>query len=269
MSDAPPAIATHKLTRSYGDVRAVDALDLEVGAGELFALLGPNGAGKSTALGMLTTLVRPDAGTATVAGFDVARQRREVRRSIGIVFQDATLDLYLTVAENLRFHGALFNMARGDVRVRVEELLALVELSDRRDALVRTLSGGLRRRLELARALMHRPDVLFLDEPTLGLDPRARAAVAAQIDGLRTSQGTTVVLTTHYLAEAERCDRVAVIDRGVIVAEGTPEALRRAVGPGATLDDVFLNVTGRTIADDEPSLADLGRDADRQRSGRA
>jgi ABC-2 type transport system ATP-binding protein len=261
------AITTTGLTRRYGDVLAVDALDLEVHAGELFALLGPNGAGKSTTIGMLTTLVRPDAGSATVGGFDIVRERRQVRRSIGIVFQEPTLDLYLTVAENLRFHAALFDMPRREVRARVDELLDLVELGDRRDRLVRTLSGGLRRRLELARALMHRPAVLFLDEPTLGLDPRARATVAEQVDALRMSQGTTVVLTTHYLAEAERADRVAIIDGGVIVAEGTPGELRAQVGSEATLDDVFLHVTGRTIVEEEPSLADLGRASDRQRSG--
>ncbi|MBC7462222.1 MAG: ATP-binding cassette domain-containing protein [Thermoleophilia bacterium] len=266
MSDA--AIITTGLTRSYGATKAVVSLDLQVRSGELFALLGPNGAGKTTTISMLTTLLRPDAGTATVAGFDIVRERRAVRRSIGIVFQDPTLDLYLTVAENLRFHGTLYGMTRADSTARIRELLELVELEDRRDALVRTLSGGLRRRLELARALMHRPAVLFLDEPTLGLDPRARRAVAEQIDGLRTSQGTTVVLTTHYLAEAERCDRVAIIDRGVIVAQDTPDALRAQNGPDASLDDVFLTVTGRPMRDDEPSLADVGRDTDRQRSGR-
>ncbi|MCW2971777.1 MAG: daunorubicin resistance transporter ATPase subunit [Thermoleophilia bacterium] len=266
MTDA--AITTVGLTRSYGATKAVDSLDLQVGPGELFALLGPNGAGKSTTISMLTTLLRPDAGSATVAGFDVVRERRDVRRSIGIVFQDPTLDLYLTVTENLRFHATLYDMGRADSTARIRELLELVELGERRDDLVRTLSGGLRRRLELARALMHRPKVLFLDEPTLGLDPRARASVAEQIDGLRASQGTTVVLTTHYLAEAERCDRVAIIDRGVIVAHDTPDALRAQVSPTATLDDVFLHVTGRPIADEEPSLADMGRDTDRQRSGR-
>ena len=263
----PAAIVTHALTRSYGSLTAVDALDLEIATGELFALLGPNGAGKSTTLGMLTTLVRPDSGTATVAGFDVVRERRDVRRSIGIVFQDPTLDMYLTVAENLRFHAALFDLPRREIGPRIDELLELVELGERRDDLVRTLSGGLRRRLELARSLMHRPAVLFLDEPTLGLDPRARASVAAHIDALRTSQGTTVVLTTHYLAEAERCDRVAIIDGGRIVAQDTPDALRASIGPDASLDDVFLAVTGHPIADEEPSLADLARATDRQRSG--
>jgi len=261
------AISTQGLTRAYGDTVAVDRLDLDIVRGEYFALLGPNGAGKSTTIGMLTTLVRPDSGSATVAGFDVVRQRRDVRRSIGIVFQDPTLDLYLTVEENLRFHASLYDVPRRVAKPRITELLELVELDSRRRDLVRTLSGGLRRRLELARALLHRPDVLFLDEPTLGLDPRARQSVAAQIDELRAAQGTTVVLTTHYLAEAERCDRVAIIDAGVVAALDTPAALKAGIGPGATLDDVFLARTGRPIADDEPSLGDVGRDTDRQRSG--
>lgn len=257
------------LTRAYGSVRAVDGIDLHVEQGELFALLGPNGAGKSTLISMLTTIQRPDAGTARVAGHDVVRGRREVRRSIGVVFQEPTLDMYLTVQENLRFHGILYGLPRGEIRARTDELLELAGLGDRRRDLVRTLSGGLRRRLEIARALMHHPAVLFLDEPTLGLDPRARGAVFEQIAELRRQRATTVVLTTHYLAEADGSDRVAIIDHGRVVALDTPTALRAGVGPDATLDDVFLAVTGRVLVEDTArrSLADLGREVDRQRSG--
>ncbi|MCZ4496775.1 MAG: daunorubicin resistance transporter ATPase subunit [Thermoleophilia bacterium] len=275
MSDAPLDIRTTGLGKRYGDRVAVEALDLEVTRGELFGLLGPNGAGKSTTIGMLTTLVRPDSGSGEVAGFDIARSRRDVRRRIGIVFQDPTLDIHLTVAENLRFHAELYDMPRARIAPRIDDLLELLEVSERRGDLVRTLSGGLRRRVELARALLHEPQVLFLDEPTLGLDPRARATVTEQVTRLRRELGTTVVLTTHYLAEADGCDRIAVMDQGRIVALDTPAALRAAHGqggaPAANLDEVFLAVTGRDLRDAdalEPALDDA-RAADRNRSGRS
>lgn len=264
-----PAIEARALVRSYGGLRAVDGIDLTVEAGELFGVLGPNGAGKSTLLGILTTILRPDSGSASVAGHDVVGARGAVRRNIGVVFQDPTTDMYLTVEENLRFHGVLYGMRRADASARITELLTAAGLEDRRRSQVRQLSGGLRRRLEIARALMHRPRVLFLDEPTVGLDPRARATVLDQVDALRQQEGTTIVLTTHYLAEADNSDRVAIVDQGRIVALDAPAALRAGVGPQATLDDVFLATTGRALVDDDQarSRADLGRETDRQRSG--
>ena len=267
--EATAAIEASGLVKSYGDARAVDGLDLRVATGESFALLGPNGAGKTTTLGMLTTLVTPDAGTARVAGADVVREARRVREGIGIVFQDPTLDAHLTVAENLRFHAMLYDLPRRHARSRIDALLERFGLADRRDALVRTLSGGLRRRVELVRSLVHEPRVLFLDEPTIGLDPRARAAFADVLDELRLEDELTVVLTTHYLAEADDCTRVAIMDAGRLVACDAPATLRASHGPGASLDDVFLALTGRTITDDDATMSrgDAGRLQDRQRSG--
>ncbi|MCW2925497.1 MAG: daunorubicin resistance transporter ATPase subunit [Thermoleophilia bacterium] len=224
------AIDARGLVRRYGAQVAVDGLDLQVPRGAVFGLLGPNGAGKSTTIRMLCALERPDGGTALVAGHDVARERRAVRRRIGIVFQDPTLDLQLTVDESLRFHADLYAVPRSEVRPRIARLLDEVGLGERRRSLVRTLSGGMRRRLELARALLHEPDVLFLDEPTVGLDPPSRAEVWRLVDELRTRVGTTVLLTTHYLAEAETCDTVAIVDHGRAVALDTPAALRAQVG---------------------------------------
>lgn len=251
----------------HGAVTAVAGLDLQVAAGEFVALLGPNGAGKSSTLSMLTTLRRPDAGSACVGGFDVVRDRAQVRRRIGIVFQDPTLDVHLTVDENLRFHATLHGIRRRDASRRIEPLLESFGLGDRRSSLVRTLSGGLRRRVEVARALLHEPQVLFLDEPTVGLDPRARQVLADEVDAARRERGTTTVLCTHHLAEAERCDRVAIIDRGELVAFDTPAALLASVPGASTLDEVFLARTGRALADEAPSRRDEGRLADRQRSG--
>lgn len=265
-----PAISAHGLRRSFQEQVAVDGIDLEVGSGESFALLGPNGAGKTTTIAMLTTLLRPDGGSATVAGCDVVADRRGVRSRIGIVFQDPTLDIHLTVAENLRFHGALYDIPRREVAPRIAELLERLDLAARRDDLVRTLSGGLRRRLELARGIMHRPEVLFLDEPTLGLDPRARATFGELLDELHTELGTTTVLTTHYLTEAEGCDRVAIMDAGRIAACDAPGVLRAQLAPGATLEDVFLARTGRGLGDEDDRSVDRrdeGRTIDRQRSG--
>jgi ABC-2 type transport system ATP-binding protein len=263
------AIEARALTRRHGDLVALDALDLDVAAGEFVALLGANGAGKSTTIGLLTTLLAPDAGTARVAGFDVRRDARSVRRAIGIVFQDPTLDVHLSVEENLRFHATLYDVPARAARPRIDELLEALGIADRRRSLVRTLSGGLRRRVEVARALLHRPDVLFLDEPTVGLDPRARATLAELVDEVRRSHGTTTLLTTHYLAEAERCDRVAILDRGRLVAFDAPDALRTAHGDGphATLDDVFLALTGRDLDEPDADRATQGRLQDRQRSG--
>ncbi|MCW5873348.1 MAG: ATP-binding cassette domain-containing protein [Anaerolineales bacterium] len=224
------SIEAHGLSRNYGGLRAVDGLSLSVQAGELFALLGPNGGGKTTTLGMLTTLLRPSAGTARVAGYDVAAQPHEVRRCIGVVFQGPSLDEQLTARENLDFHARIYNLPRAVFRQRSDELLALVELAERQHEPVRNFSGGMRRRLELARGLMHQPQVLFLDEPTVGLDPQTRRAMWDYLHTLRQQSGVTIFLTTHYLEEAEGCDRVAILDSGTLAALDTPAALKATLG---------------------------------------
>jgi ABC-2 type transport system ATP-binding protein len=219
------------LTRRFDQLTAVDDLTLEIGDGEFFGLLGPNGAGKTTTLLMLTTLLRPTSGTARVAGFDLVREPRRVRTAIGIVFQDPSSDDTLTGYENLKLHGMLYHMPASLREQRIDEVLALVDLSERRNDLVKHYSGGMRRRLELARGLMHRPRVLFLDEPTLGLDPQSREHIWAYVERLVVEARITVVLTTHYMEEADRlCTRLAIIDHGRIVALDTPANLKRVVG---------------------------------------
>ena len=198
--------------------------------GETFGFLGPNGAGKSTTINMLCTLLRPSAGRATVAGFDVVAERADVRREIGLVFQDVTLDTYLTGTQNLRFHGQLYGVPSADLEVRMNQVLELVGLWDRRDKEVATYSGGMKRRLEIARGLLHSPRVLFLDEPTVGLDPQTRASIWEYLDQLRRQEDLTIFLTTHYMDEAEHCDRIAIMDVGQIVALDTPQALKAAIG---------------------------------------
>jgi len=223
------AIDVQGLVKRYGDFTAVDGVSFDVGQGEIFGFLGPNGAGKSTTIGILCTLVRPTEGRVTVSGFDVRRQSDDVRRSIGLIFQDPSLDVQLTAAENLQFHAFLYDVPRKEAASRQEELLRMVDLWDRRDDLVKTFSGGMKRRLEIARGLLHRPKILFLDEPTLGLDPQTRRLIWQYILGLR-EQGLTLFLTTHYMDEAEYCDRIAIIDHGQIVALDSPEQLKARVG---------------------------------------
>jgi len=232
LHDPQPAgiIQARGLTKRYGSVVAVDGIDLDVVAGETFGFLGPNGAGKSTTIGMLCTLIGPTAGGATVAGYDVVRQRDDVRQNIGLVFQDPTLDGYLTAAQNLRFHAELYGLPRSTVPERIERLLTMVGLWERRDALVATFSGGMKRRLEIARGLMHLPRVLFLDEPTIGLDPQTRSSIWDYLAGLQRDEEVTIFLTTHYMDEAEYCDRIAIIDRGRIIALDTPDKLKASVG---------------------------------------
>ncbi|MFC8403498.1 ATP-binding cassette domain-containing protein [Streptomyces griseoincarnatus] len=231
----PYAVSTRGLAKSYpgphgGVTLAVRGLDLDVHQGETFAFLGPNGAGKSTTISLLCALARPTAGTATVAGVDVLARPGQVRRQVGMLFQHSALDMELTVQQNLRVHARLYGMSRRDARRRATETLEAIGLRDRWQAPVRTLSGGMRRRLELARGLLHEPRVLFLDEPTTGLDPHARAQVWDYLRQLRERQGTTLFITTHYLDEAENCDRLAIIDGGRLVAQGAPAALKAAVG---------------------------------------
>jgi len=251
-SDRPrqPVVAVRDLVRRFGDFTAVDGISFDVLEGEVFAFLGPNGAGKSTTINMLCTLAHPTAGRVSVAGFDVVERPKAVRRNIGLVFQDQTLDDRLTAQENLRFHAVLYRVPSEQVDARDARVLELVDLSDRRYDLVSEFSGGMARRLEIARALMHVPRVLFLDEPTIGLDPQTRALMWEDVLRLREEAGVTVFLTTHYMDEAEYADRIAIIDHGRIVALDTPEALKAAIGA----DTVDLGTK-----DDQVAIAALKR----------
>jgi ABC-2 type transport system ATP-binding protein len=226
----PPAIVVTGLAKSFEEVEAVRGVDFEVEAGEVFGFLGPNGAGKSTTINMLCTLARPTAGSATVAGHDVVTERDDVRRHIGLVFQDQTLDGYLSAKENLRLHAELYGVERGLVKPRMQQVLEMVGLWDRRDSQVAMFSGGMRRRLEIARGLMHSPRILFLDEPTIGLDPQTRSSIWSYIKLLKETEDITIFMTTHYMDEAEFCDRIAIMDQGEIVVLDTPEALKASVG---------------------------------------
>jgi len=226
-----PAIQTTNLTKRFGEVTAVDDLTVSVDSGEVFGLLGPNGAGKSTTLNMLCTIVKPTSGSAEVNSYDLRRQPDEVRKSIGIVFQDPSLDNRLTGRENLTMHAELYGVNRSLYKRKIDELLKLVELDSRADELVKNYSGGMKRRLEIARGLIHKPKVLFLDEPTIGLDPQTRAKIWDYVKRLAGEEDITIVLTTHYMEEAQfLCDRVGIIDHGRIVALGTPTELIREVG---------------------------------------
>ena len=260
---ADPAVETSGLHKSYGDVQALRGVDLSVETGSVFGLLGPNGAGKTTAVRILTTLLAPDEGSARVAGFDVVREARKVRQHIGLAGQYAAVDENLTGFENLEMVGRLYHLGRGHSRDRARELLASFDLSEAGDRLVRTYSGGMRRRLDLAAALVARPPVLFLDEPTTGLDIRSRIGLWDAIEAL-VSEGTTVLLTTQYLDEADRlADRIAVIDQGLVIAEGTPEELKSQVG-GERLEIHLCDgdrgeeavVALASIASDQPFLED-------------
>ncbi len=242
------AIAASGLGKDFGAIRALEHLDLEVRDAEFFGCLGPNGAGKTTTVHLFATLLQPSRGTARVAGHDVVRESLQVRRRIGLVFQDTTLDRDLTVEENLRFAARLWNLPGRVVTPRIDQLLGQFGLAERRRDPVRTLSGGMRRAVDIARGILHEPRVLFLDEPTAGLDPRARRSLWALIRRLRESSGLTVFLTTHYVEEAEPCDRVAVLDRGRLVALGTPAELKREAGV-ASLEEVFLARTGHPLAE--------------------
>jgi ABC-2 type transport system ATP-binding protein len=242
------AISVRGLRKSYGELEAVRGVDFDVAPGETFGFLGPNGAGKSTTIKILCTLARATGGSASVAGLDVATQRDDVRRHIGLVFQDLTLDTYLSAEQNLRFHAELYGMPRATVQPRMRQVLEMVGLWERRASKVLTFSGGMKRRLEIARGLMHSPRVLFLDEPTVGLDPQTRASIWDYIHELRQQEEITIFLTTHYMDEAEHCDRIAIMDEGKLVALDTPAALKASVGTD--------RVTIRT-EDDEAALARL------------
>jgi ABC-2 type transport system ATP-binding protein len=243
-----PAIEVRDLKKSFGDVEAVRGVSFEVAPGEVFGFLGPNGAGKTTTINMLCTLAKPTAGWATVAGHDVVRERDDVRRNIGLVFQDPTLDGYLTAAQNLKLHAELYGVQSDLVAARMEQVMRMVGLWDRKDSPVATFSGGMRRRLEIARGLMHSPRVLFLDEPTIGLDPQTRRSIWTYIRELKQREEITIFMTTHYMDEAEWCDRIAIMDHGQIVALDGPETLKAQVGT----DRVTIHTD-----DDEAAIAAL------------
>ena len=225
-----PAIAVRDLVKTFGEVRAVRGVNFEVAVGEVFGFLGPNGAGKTTTINMLCTLAKPTSGAAEVAGHDVVSERDDVRRNIGLVFQDPTLDGYLTAQQNLRLHAELYGVQSDLVMPRMQQVMEMVGLWDRKDSVVGTFSGGMRRRLEIARGLMHSPRVLFLDEPTIGLDPQTRRSIWDYIRELKEREEITIFMTTHYMDEAEWCDRIAIMDHGEIVALDSPEALKGGVG---------------------------------------
>ena len=244
-------VEVRDLARSFGEIEAVKGVSFDIREGEIFGFLGPNGAGKTTTINMLCTLLRPSAGSATLNGFDVQRDRSDVRRSIGLVFQQPTLDEYLTAEQNLRFHAYAYAIPSELREQRMREVLEMVELWDRRKSAVRTYSGGMKRRLEIARGLLHHPRVLFLDEPTLGLDPQTRRSIWNYLLELRARENLTIFLTTHYMDEAENADRIAVIDHGEIQALDTPAGLKAMVGGdlvtvgAADLDAAVMEIRDR------------------------
>src|ERR1700684_2726098 len=250
---ATPAISVTDLAKTFGEVRAVRGINFEVAVGEVFGFLGPNGAGKSTTINMLCTLSKPSSGSAMVAGHDVVTERDDVRRHIGLVFQDPTLDNYLTAAQNLQLHAELYGVQSQLVKPRMRQVMEMVGLWERKDGVVGTFSGGMRRRLEIARGLMHSPRVLFLDEPTIGLDPQTRRAVWAYIRELKEREEITIFMTTHYMDEAEWCDRIAIMDHGQIVALDSPETLKAQIGT----DRVTIHTD-----DDEAAIAALAEQFD-------
>ena len=254
-------IRVTELVKRFGDFTAVDHISFEVAKGEIFAFLGPNGAGKTTTIKILTTLLQPTSGTFQVDGLDPAAHPHEVRKRFGIVFQDPSLDGDMTAWENMELHGIFYHVPRKARIARTEELLRLFELWDRRDQQVKLFSGGMKRRLEIARGLLHTPKILFLDEPTLGLDPQTRNQLWNHVKNLNQSEGTTVFLTTHYMDEADRvAQRIGIIDHGKIVAQGSPQALKEQTG-AASLEDAYLSLTGSTIRDE---AANVGADQLRQ-----
>lgn len=245
-----PAVETQDLTRAFGSLIAVDDLNLSIPAGAIFGLLGPNGAGKTTTIRMLTTMLEPTAGTARVGGLDVVREPKKVRRSIGYVSQMLSADGGLTGYENLLLFARIYRIPRREREARIAEALEFMGLTSAADLLVRNYSGGMIRRLEIAQSMMHRPVVLFLDEPTIGLDPVARHAVWEHLRQLQSLYGTTILLTTHDMEEADQlCESIAIMHRGHAVAMGTPQLLKDQVGPAAGLDDVFVHYVGGSVDD--------------------
>ncbi len=254
-------IEVKDLVKTFGSFTAVGGLSFSVKRGEIFSFLGPNGAGKTTTIKMLTTLLRPDSGSIRIAGLDTAREPLEVRRKFGIVFQDASLDDELTAWENMFFHAVLYAVPAAERAPRIEEMLRFVGLWDRRKDLVKHFSGGMKRRLEIARCLSHQPDLIFLDEPTSGLDPQNRSRLWEHLRRLNSELGTTIFLTTHSMEEAEKVSgRILVIDGGKIAAEGTPDEIKRRTET-RTLEEAFLALTGRDLRDDVPGAVEDMRKA--------
>jgi len=252
-------IRVQNLVKKFGDVTAVNDISFEVQQGEIFAFLGPNGAGKTTTIKMLTTLLKPTSGTVTLDGLDPQRHQHEARRRFGIVFQDPSLEWELTAAENMEIHGVLYHVPRKLRHERTEQLLRLFELWERRNDPVKRFSGGMKRRLEIARGFLHTPKILFLDEPTLGLDPQSRNQLWSHVKHVNATEQTTVFLTTHYMDEADRvAHRIAIIDHGKIVAQGTSAALKEQTGTDS-LEGAFLALTGSSIRDEAAGSADQMR----------
>jgi len=249
-------IEVKNLTKKFGDFTAVNDISFTVGLGRIFGFLGPNGAGKTTSIKMLTTLLKPTTGRILLDGQDPAVDQTAVRRTFGIVFQDPSLDDELTALENMEFHGVLYKVPKALRKQRIEELLKIVELWDRRDDLVKQFSGGMKRRLEIARGLLHHPRILFLDEPTVGLDPQTRNHIWSYIQNLNKKEMITVFFTTHYMEEADRvADEVTIIDHGKIAAQGTPSALKKKA-KAKTLDEAFIKLTGHSLRDEDATEID-------------
>lgn len=250
------AIEVKNLTKKFGEFIAVDNISFEVKKGEVFAFLGPNGAGKSTTIKMLTTLLNPSSGEMKVNGFDPVHHQDQTRKSFGIVFQDPSLDDELTAYENMEFHGILYKVPQPLRQFRIQELLEIVDLWERRNHLVKTFSGGMKRRLEIARGLLHHPKVFFLDEPTIGLDPQTRNQMWSYIQNLNKSEQITIFFTTHYMEEAEKvAQRIAIIDHGKIIAQGSSNELKKQTKT-SSLEEAFLNLTGHQIREEEVSGID-------------
>ncbi|HWB59380.1 MAG TPA: ATP-binding cassette domain-containing protein [Chthoniobacteraceae bacterium] len=256
-------IVVKNLVKTFKDFRAVDDISFEVEAGKIFGFLGPNGAGKTTTIKMLTTTLAPTSGTVLLDGHDPRKSSLAARRSFGIVFQDPSLDSELTAHENMKLHAVLYRVPWGEQSARIEAALKFVGLWDRRASLAKTFSGGMKRRLEIARSLLHTPRILFLDEPTLGLDPQTRNHIWEYIQTLARERKMTVFFTTHYMDEADRvADNIAIIDRGKIIASGPPAALKRNAG-AATLEEAFIALTGHAIREEEATTKDRMRDMGR------
>lgn len=252
-------IQVSNLTKKFNGFIAVDSVSFTVQQGSIFAFLGPNGAGKTTTIKMLTTLLNPTSGSMIVNGYDPIAEQNSVRKSLGIVFQDQSLDDELTAYENMEFHGVLYGVPKLVRRQRIQELLNFVELWDRKDDLVKHFSGGMKRRLEIARGFLHHPKILFLDEPTLGLDPQTRNHIWSYVRNLNKKEGMSVFFTTHYMEEADRvADVVAIIDHGKIVAQGSPEELKQKTN-STSLEDAFIALTGRMMRNEEATGADQMR----------
>lgn len=259
MENQELVISVKNLTKKFGEFIAVNNISFDVKQGEMFAFLGPNGAGKTTTIKMLTTLLNPTSGKVMVNGYDPLHEQDKVRRSFGIVFQDPSLDDQLTALENMEFHGVFYGVPKELRKKRIEELLKFVDLRDRKNSLVKTFSGGMKRRLEIARGLIHHPKILFLDEPTLGLDPQTRNNMWDHITRLNKKEGMTVFLTTHYMEEAEKvADRIAIIDKGKIISHGTSSELKKKTKTHS-LEDAFLKLTGRLIREESSSNLDSMR----------